>query len=357
MKPWWLAAAGFAVAMLPGGAGAEPGTPSWVRANAVDGGLQRRPAVELLFKGWKEKARFFVAVTRNGEPWQFEAANPGFSQNCSNDFPLAYHERYRCIMPARASRNAADDWVDRPGTEGYAMLFRNLEWGSEYCFRLRAQGADGEYAKVWTGWACARTAPRPPLPSPPNSIKVTGLPATSGAGVVGNGTPARLLVEWSSALAVAEFVVEKAPLVPNAGFERIRAMNGATHEVVFEHALAPAQPIQIRVCAQNVVGRACTAAKRFPPRSLKENAKAVDLPGHGAPPLTRADGAKTGPHAVPPTVPLTRGEAAAATAPAPGSFATTPHLRPAAIASPRASDVSLPAQKNTAPPAFGSPRP
>ena len=357
MKFRCAAGVGLAVAILPGVAWAEPGTPSWVRANAIDGAVERRPAVELLFKGWKAKARFFVAVTRNGEQWALEAAKPGFSQRCSNDFPLAYHEHYRCIMPARASRNAADDWVDQPGTEGYAMFFRDLDWGSQYCFRLRAQGADGEYAKVWTGWACTRTAPRPQPPTTPNSIKVTGLPATSGQGVIGPGTPERLLVEWSSASGVAEFAIEKAPLVPNARFEPIRAVNRSTHEVVFEHPLDLAQPIQIRVCAQNVVGRACTAAKRFPPRGLNENAKAVDLPGHGAPPLTRAHDARTSPRAVPPTVPFTRSEAAAATVPAPGSFAATPRLRAAVIGTPRASDVLLPAQKHAAPPAFGSPRP
>lgn len=280
-------------AALAGHANGEPGTPSWVKADADNGSAAARPMISLTFKGWKEKARFFVAVTRNGESIQLARAQMFYSGRCVNNFPLAYGTQYNCVMPASAAKSPAVEATDKPGTMGYAMHFRDLEWNSEYCFRLLAQDDRGEYAKLWTGWACARTYAPPPPPGMPTNVRITGLPGVSGSGTIGEGIPDRILVEWTTGSDNATYAVEKAPLAAGARFEAVGPLwreKGLPRpgEVAFMHLVEPKDPIQIRVCGENVIGRVCTTPKRFPPRSFAENVKAANAPRYerGTTPVT-----------------------------------------------------------------------
>lgn len=269
---------------------AEPGTPAWVKADAVMGSPSALPAIALTFKGYREKTRFFVAITRNGEPYQLTRGQAGYSQQCSNDFPLAYHEKYVCVMPADPTKSPAENVNSKPGTMGYAMFFRNLEWNSEFCFRLKAQDDKGEYAKLWTGWACARTNAAPPPLGAPYGVELVGLPATAGDPELRNGTPDRLHVSFVLQTGWVESWIEKSPDFNNASWTRIPNSRPAAGGLVIDYALDQ-KPAYFRVCASNVVQRACSSPKRFPPRGLEENAKADSAPRYEQqrPPVTNAN--------------------------------------------------------------------
>lgn len=305
--------------VLAASARGEPGTPSWVRADTNNGSPSALPAIELTFKGWKERARFFVAVTRNGEPVQITREQMGFSGRCANNFPLAYHGRYTCLLPASPTKSAAQDWHEKPGTEGYAMYFRKLEWSSEYCFRLRAQDDKGEYAKLWTGWACARTNAAPPPLSPPYGVTLTGVPATTG-NVDSDATPDRLWVTYVLATGSVESWLEKSPTLNNASWTRVPKSDPGKRGIVIQYGLDQ-KVAYFRVCASNVVQQACSAPHRFPPRGLEENAKIDSAPRYEQqrPPVTSAN-ARSGSTvtSAPPPVTATN----AAKAPSTSAFGT-----------------------------------
>ncbi len=302
---------------------AEPGTPAWVTAEQLraTGTIAKLPMAEVKFRGYREKVRFHVAWKIDGRESPLDVSKswggcPGF------DATVPYDKvQFVCVSPG--------GYYDKPGHSNngtYVMYFRNLDWNREYCFRVRTQDDDGVFSKLWTGWACMRTNASPPAPEPATDIGLTLLPGSSGRGEVGPGRPSKLLVEWSPGRNAVDQWVERAPLAPNARFERAAigaVLTGADHEAAFPYAyLEEKDAIQVRVCTQNVAGAACSIARRFPPRSLKDNARAGDVPRHGAPPITRPFEAQKSPGVTPAPPPVTSTNA---TSPKPATPALTPN--------------------------------
>lgn len=291
-------------------ASAEPGTPSWVRAELNATSLNRLPEVELKFKGWKEKVRFHVGVTRNGQPWTHESWG-GCNPVGRGDATPAF----RCAEPVRPSTRPERAYFNLPGSEGYVISAFKLDWGSEYCFRIRPQDDDGEFAKLWTGWACARTPPVPPLPGVATDLKLVEVPA--GPDRTGRGWyPGYVRVTWVPDRHWGDFAVEAAPLAGPADFKPVALwIQGAPkNEATFSYQAERDGVLQVRVCGINITGKTCTIARRFPPRGIKENVGTVDVPDHRPRPITSASEARNTATVTRPPPPVTSTTATKTTA-------------------------------------------
>lgn len=298
--------AACAAAMLASAALAEPGTPAWVNARAWAGTPSRLPVVQLTFKGYRgDKVRFLVQAKRNGEQWTYYQDNIG-SCPVETAQPDAV---FRCAYAPVGGKPG--NLHGTPGRDGYMMMFRNLDWNSEYCFRLLTQDEDGEYAKLWTGWACDRTNAAPPPLRAPYGVTITGVPAKRGD-VDNDATPDRLWVTYVPDTGSVESWLEKSPALDNAAWARVPKSSPGKRGIVVDYALDQ-KPAYFRVCASNITGQACSAPHRFPPRGLGENAKADSGPRYEPqrPPVTNAN-ARSGSTVTSPPPPVTATNAASA---------------------------------------------
>jgi len=157
--------------------------------------------------------------------------------------------------------------TDREYPEGFRVT--NLAYDSEYCFSFRSVDRYGVISGDWSGAVCARTPSPPGEPTMPGTPTITGVLATSGAGVEGDGTPFKLLVEWPRPDANAgnigwyelESLIGSAWLASGQRHYPERFANQREElEVVLEgrEDTDPTKRRALRVCAHNVVHKACS---------------------------------------------------------------------------------------------------
>jgi hypothetical protein len=163
---------------------------------------------------------------------------------------------------------------DREHPEGFRVM--NLAYDSEYCFSFRSVDRYGVISGDWSGPVCARTPSPPGEPSAPSRPTITGLLPTSGAGVEGDGTPFKLLVEWPKAGMNAanigwyqlEFVSGKdGSGATSEKYYPERFANQSQFEAIIEGKgeSDPTERRAVRICAHNVIHKACSPAGWYYP--------------------------------------------------------------------------------------------
>jgi hypothetical protein len=145
----------------------------------------------------------------------------------------------------------------------------------------------------WSGWACTHTPPPPPAPPAPQRARATFLPGNDGSGRVGDATPARQLLEWSSPENgyIANFTVLRFDRTQNRWFPTEKRISASTGKVNFEvtfdlppDAVDATALMLMSVCAQNAGGTTCTNAQRpfasVKPRvAAEQGSKYADIVG------------------------------------------------------------------------------
>jgi hypothetical protein len=184
------------------------------------------------------------------------------------------------INPKTSGKFQADHNV----VQGFRL--KGLLYDSEYCFRFMAVDIYGVLSGAWSGFACARTPSPAGKPVAPAVPKVTGLQPVSGEGIVGNGTPFRLLVEWSGPQLGADNVgwygIElwrKPQWVPVPSVSDKNRINFATSfEAQVEAAsLGPPEQHQaVRVCSQNIQQKTCSREAWYYGRLMPKQSVTAD---------------------------------------------------------------------------------
>ena len=246
---------------------ARPGTPNEVWAGIYETPIARLPRVTVSFRNTaSEDVSFWVEWTENGV--QKPAPRAG-QLTCPSNSAQAYHCNIFTLSEATGFRGHA---LTRDREYPHAVIFKDLEFDSRYCFRLAAQDKEGVNSKLWSAWACTKTPSPPPMPGAPPKVQVTFLPGTSGRGQVGPGTPPRALIEWATPQDrgwLGSFVVETFDAkarrwhgdVPGRGHVTLHPSAVETTIDLLAEVVDPKKEApRYRLCSVNVSGRACTTA-------------------------------------------------------------------------------------------------
>jgi hypothetical protein len=258
--------AGLATLTNPAAARDRPGTPNEVSVGECRLDLYNKyavtPRICVKFQNTAtEEVTFAVDWMMNGEG-QSEKLSRHEVTCWTKDAVL--HDCSAAVMIGQRSGNAFT--TDRTSPQGL-IISKNLAFDTNYCFRFEAIDEDGITSEIWSAWACVHTRPPPPPPPAPTDVRVTLLPAESGAGVPGPGKPPRVLVEWNADdFGVAWYAVQRFNRGwPAPGPFPGKKLNTEHEEIVDldpqDLAAAPILTgLEYRVCAENVAGESCSPA-------------------------------------------------------------------------------------------------
>ena len=266
--------------LLPATAQARdrPGTPNGGFTGYCANALSEEPAMCVEFRNTAtEKVGFLMEWTENGalmpsdlsgrsecrmhsaQEYDCRALHHWFSGH--TDFEQA-DKLSELINPTTSGKFKSD----RNVVQGFRL--KGLLYDTEYCFHFMAVDLYGVRSGAWSGFTCARTPSPPGKPAAASTPKVTGIQPTSGEGVVGNGTPFQLLVEWTGPQVGAENVGwYSIELLRNSKWIAVpfksepNRVNSATNfEALVEAAYldSPGQRQAARVCSQNVQQKTCS---------------------------------------------------------------------------------------------------
>jgi hypothetical protein len=264
--------------MVPAQSRDRPGTPNGGFAADCGSPLTEAPAICVEFRNTAtEEVGFLMNWTQNGQlmPSDLRGRSDCRNRSAQHYYCHALKEWFlgdshvnqldhvsQLINPTSDRRFT----TERDHPEGFRV--NNLLYDTEYCFRFRAVTRYGVISGDWSGYTCARTLLPPGPPGAPAPPKVTGIQSTSGEGVVGSGTPFKLLVEWAKS--------QRAD--PNLGWYSVELWNGQNwyatrdrahplrftgddpHETVIElpQEGASGKRHAARVCAENIQHKACS---------------------------------------------------------------------------------------------------
>jgi len=253
--------------------GALAAVPTDLRVNTFSDSLIAPPTAVVTFHTGLLKltnlgfgVSVFLEWTANGQPMPPDLAG-----------------RAECVYgaaPKQYSCEALRNWFQEPpgGRRQYiseheslqAFRLRNLEFGTDYCFRVRG-GFNGKPYDDWTPWVCGRTQPAPRIPPKPAAPDVSVLPAASGRGELGAGQPLRVLVEWQSTGSnlAAWYAVEVWDAATKGWLEaakRVDPLATLEQAIPYTADTAPNDDrwYSYRVCAGNIAGKACSDPSRTP---------------------------------------------------------------------------------------------
>lgn len=236
----------------------RPGTPTDVRAWECHDQRSQAMHVCVEFRNTAdERVNFWIEWKVNGSPMNLY-------EQWTDCIPSSM-QGYYCLNKYKNVWNpgAQPDQTEHP----FAFRVRDLEYGTEYCFRLMAVRDDQVISELWSGWACVTTPPLPAKPMPPEAPRVTLLEGSSGAGRIGDDIPDSLLIEWRSSSRGGpdprSFEVQALDGFDGkprgSVLESVQAGRQGNYEIA--HRL-PSQSrdrrYSIRVCAINIAGRACS---------------------------------------------------------------------------------------------------
>jgi hypothetical protein len=147
-----------------------------------------------------------------------------------------------------------------PEWQGFYVA--DLDWDTEYCFRIRARDTSDTVSEMWSRWECERTPLVPPVPSAPevkveyNELRGTLYATWGEIRRVGYYT-----VEGRASL--DKYSAEVARLIPAAARQPSNAtpFRDARLELAVPYGLAKAmdgEAYLLRVCAHNISGKACS---------------------------------------------------------------------------------------------------
>jgi hypothetical protein len=238
----------------------RPGTPGDVAVWHCSKQEQTPPKICVSFRNTAtEPVGFWFEWTRNGE--KLPSTLKGYDAFCRagvyNCDAVAWFGGPSRYQPKRTS--------EREWPMGFTL--QELDYDTEFCFRFKAVNEDGVVSENWSKWVCANTGPVPVIPAAPKIPLVTLMQATSGRRTVGEGTPAKLLVEWEKVASdtVGWYEIEREY---NLGTGNVLPETTTRHEadkpteVVLtlstEQAVTPDSKFRVRVCAVNPAMRKCS---------------------------------------------------------------------------------------------------
>jgi hypothetical protein len=239
----------------PSAARDRPGTPN----NVVAGQCWRpnssgKPFACLFFNNTaSEPVVFEPEATANGQPYK------GSYSQCENINLLDGHVCAQQFV-------AAGGWVSSydGGKHELAVNVRDLEFDTQYCFRLRARRlSDGVVSEQWSNWSCEHTPPAPPAPAKP-AYTIDFFAAGSGIGVYDLGSYKALRPGDPA----ADVIMVRTPYTDNAATEVSASLNllrwGKTQEATHDGAYyyqtqANTDYVPVYICAKNYSGQTCNA--------------------------------------------------------------------------------------------------
>jgi hypothetical protein len=298
LAPVFLALLASLFLTQPAQARDRPGTPNGGSAGYCANPLREEPAMCVEFRNTAtEKVGFLMEWTENGtlmpsdlsgrsecrmrsaQDYDCRALHNWF--NGHTDFKQA--DKFSELINPTTSGKFKDD---HNVIQGFRL--KGLLYDSEYCFRFMAVDMYGVRSGAWSGFTCARTPSPPGKPVAPAKPKVTGIQPSSGEGVVGNGTPFQLLVEWSGPQIgnseVGWYGIElwrEPQWVPVPGKSDPNKINFATSfEALVEAAnLGPPEQRQaVRVCSQNFQQKTCSGESWYFGRIAPKTTTTADRP-------------------------------------------------------------------------------
>ncbi len=259
------------IAVAAAEASARPARPYGGFAADCGPSLTERPKMCVEFQNAaNEPVRFLLEWTENGRPM---SPNLHGRSECRSGSAQFYYcsalQSWFSGPPAPGTGRGYTYVTRRAYPEGFRVT--NLAYSTEYCFHFRAVDQLGVQSDSWSGWTCGRTPPQLDGPKAPAPPRVTALAATSGKGEIGPGTPFRVLVEWDPAPdengTVGWYSIEtlmKQGWISNP--LRYRPRSGNEGFVEFPNGSDQDESHAFRVCAENIVGRACSTGARTPGR-------------------------------------------------------------------------------------------
>jgi hypothetical protein len=320
---------GLAIAIIgePALARDRPETPLAVEVSETDrDSLDTKPRLFVTLYNRSDDVHFWWEWTANGEPQPKD-----FERSCGDLDP----DRFICAWPHLQGPDRPDPIETDNDIRHLAMMLKELEFDTEYCFKFMAQHEDGLTSPTWSEWACTRTRQPPPLPDKPTVTQVAVLPAKTGQGEIGGAVPARVLVEWTgnrdtTANYSVERMLESGWTTRTSGIRRdldpleVAVPVGADPLPTFE------RPVRYRVCAWNISGKTCSdgvstetyaAEEKIDPDLVVKPTEPPaetrrDTDAMTAPTVPPADVLRPGPYQAPPAAePMRRGPFTAPTEP------------------------------------------
>jgi len=258
-----LWALGLVVALAPTFAVARPGTPNELRVQECGtywDGVPRPgfgpPALCVQF--WNtatESVRFEVELIRDGVPgWP-----AGLRIGCLTPRPPATAVSAPPRCTAADNLRSTATFARGGGSEGFFVA--ELDYDTNYCFRVRSRDDSDTVSELWSAQVCARTRAQPPAPAAP-TVAVTFNPLHGTVTGQWQTVPSTwYTVQGSSSLNTLAGEVDR--LVPAAAHESTasRPFTVGTVELTVPYGLAQAMDGEgylLKVCAHTVSGTACS---------------------------------------------------------------------------------------------------